>query len=239
MASGKQGVRLISGGPINGVRTIAGLLAAWGIEKIIGALPALSGQTFPLANDAVVVALVALAAVVVRYGFETLATHLYPGRLAAVAPAKIPFSKPPQRLASTALKTAIFIFVAYAYLGNVWELWVGTVLFVVPAVMVIYENSLPNVPRLASYIPKGILKTVVMLIVAKLAADLLIAVVGSPAKLVSLGIVFLAIPGLILSLLSNFGRDGKAWEMTWVTRTLGIGVLIVGVLLVLNVVSIA
>jgi hypothetical protein len=212
---------------------VAGLLSAWAIDKILGALPALGGQVYPVAKSAGVVALVALGAVVGRYGIETMATHLYPARLAASAPNKIPFSKPPQRLASTALKTLIFVFVAFAYLGNVWELWVGAALFILPAVVAIYENSLPNLPRLARVIPKGVVKVVLMLLVSKLAAEALISAVGSPTKLISLGIVFLALPGVILSLLGNFGREGTEWGINWTFRILGVLVVVAGLWLVL------
>jgi hypothetical protein len=216
---------------------LASLFAAWGIDKIVGSLPALSGVVFPLVHHAFALSMVALGVIVGRYGLETLSSYLYPGRLALVAPAKVPFSSPKQRLFSLALKTAIFVFVAYAYLGSVWELWVGTALFVVPAVVGIYENSLPNLPRLARIVPSGVVKTVLMLVVGKLAAGALIAIVGDPSKLVSLGIVYLALPGVALSLFSNFAREGKPWEQNWFTRLAGIAITVFGVLLVLGQIS--
>jgi hypothetical protein len=109
---------------------------------------------------------------------------------------------------------------------------------VIPAVAAIYENSLPNMPRLARVIPKGVVKVVVMLVVSKLAADALIAVVGEPAKLVSLGIVYLALPGVALSLLGNVGREGEEWQATWTTRLAGALLVGIGILLVLGIISV-
>jgi hypothetical protein len=108
---------------------------------------------------------------------------------------------------------------------------------VLPAVIAIYENHLPNVAPLVRVLPSGVLKVVTMLVVGKLCSELLTAHVD-PGRAVALGFVLLALPGVLLSLLGNVGRDGKEWETTWPTRVFGTGVVAFGVLLVLGVVTI-
>ena len=131
------------------------------------------------------------------------------------------------------VKTALFAWVAIAYVGGVWQLWVGTALFVVPAIC---ENSLLNLPR---WLPQKLIKVVIMLVVAKLAAAVLLHSEGDPAGMISDELVDLAIPGVILSVLANFGREGEPWRLTWTWRILGAALIAVGIMIVLGVIAIA
>jgi hypothetical protein len=218
---------------------VATLIGMWALTKTVGALPALSGLTLPISDDADRLALAAGAALVVRWFLETLAAHAYPGRLAAVQPPSIGRPAPRQQLAATAFNTVLFVFFAQAYLGDVWQLWAGTALFVVPSVLGVFQGKLPNLPRLVRWLPGGVIKVVVMFFVGKWAAMLLAGALDDPARMIPMGFVLLGLPGLVLSLLGFFGRDGATWTPSWWTRIGGIGVVVLGVLLVQGVVVLA
>jgi hypothetical protein len=53
---------------------------------------------------------------------------------------------------------------------------------------------------------------------------------GDSDNILLYAFVFLSIPGITLGALDWFGRDGKKWESTPLSRTLGVLVLIVGIL---------
>jgi hypothetical protein len=217
---------------------VASLIATWAVTKMIGALPALSGLALPIADSALTVALCAGGAIVLRYVLETVATYHYPLRLASVAPPKIGFPSIRQQLVSALGKTALFVFIAIAYLGNIWPLWVGAALFLIPSVIAAYQAKLPNVPRLVKLIPGGVIKIVLMLCIGKLLAGWLASSIHNPQDFIDLAFVVLSIPSLLLGFAGFFGRDGKKWELNWPIRIGGVFVVIVGVLLVLGVVSI-
>jgi hypothetical protein len=218
---------------------IAALIGTWAVTKMAGALPALSGLDLPIAGSALTIALCAGVAIVVRYVLETLATYLYPLRLAAVAPPRIGFPSPLQQIASAVLKTVLFVFVAIAYLGNVWPLWVGAALFLIPSIITAFQVKLPNVPRLVKLIPGGVVKIVLMLCIGKLLGGWLASTIHNPQDLMGQAFVILSIPSLILGFVGFFGRDGDHWRLNWPFRIGGTVVLAVGVLLVLGIIRIS
>jgi hypothetical protein len=217
---------------------VASLLATWAVTKMIGALPALSGIVLPIADSALTVALFAGGAIALRYVVETIATYQYPLRLAAVAPAKIGFPSVRQQVVSAVLKTALFVFIAIAYLGNIWPLWVGAALFLIPSIVAAFQAKLPNVPRLVKLIPGGVIKIVLMLCIGKLLGGWLASAIHNPQDLIDQAFVILAIPSLLLGFAGFFGRDGDKWQLNWPIRVGGIVVVIIGVLLVVGVLRI-
>jgi hypothetical protein len=217
---------------------VASLIATWAVTKMIGALPALSGLTLPIADSAFTVALFAGGAIVLRYVLETVATYHYPLRLASVAPQKIGFPSIQQQLVSAVFKTALFVFIAIAYLGNIWPLWVGAALFLIPSVVAAFQAKLPNVPRLVKLIPGGVIKVVLMLCVGKLLGGWLASTIHNPQDFIDQAFVVLSIPSLLLGFAGFFGRDGNKWELNWPIRIGGIVVVVLGVLLVFGVVRI-
>jgi hypothetical protein len=175
--------------------------------------------------------------VVIRYGLETLGAHFFPQRLAAVTHPPVPMPSITQQSASLIVKTAIFTLAAVAYLGNVWELYVGAALFVIPSVAGMLQGRFPNWQRVARYVPSGITKVLFSLFVGKLAAWALLRQLSNPSQMVTLGFVWLAIPGLILSFLSFFARDpDKKLRVNWAWRGVGACELAFGVALVLGII---
>ena len=217
---------------------IVSLIVGWAAKKLVGALPGLAALDYPIAERSGTIALVALAAMALRMGLETIAMWLYPQRLEAVTPEKLPKPDTVHKLIVLGLQTCMFVFVAYAFLGSVWELWAGAALFAVPQLISLQKDRLPNVAWLTRLLPGGILKTTLMMIVGTLFAGLVSSRIEDPARFISIGFVVLGFPGLVLTFMSFFGRDGKKWEMNWLYRIGGIAVLAVGVSLAEKIITI-
>jgi len=100
---------------------IGSLVGAWTVHQILQALPGLVGRQLPIAAHAEAAAYCVLAALVVRLGAETIASHLYPRRLDVSEPTGVPEPGALQRLAASALRTAMFVFFAYIVAGTGWQ----------------------------------------------------------------------------------------------------------------------
>jgi hypothetical protein len=214
---------------------IASLIGAWAVQKIVLALPGLAGVRLPVAEHANVVALCVLAALVVRLAFETIASHLYPRRLDAAEAGELPEPGTLQRLAASALRTALFVFFARIAVGATWQLWLGAALFVTPQILAVFEERFPNSPRLFRALPKGLLELVLMLFVATAVGALLLSTMNERSEtFIANSFVLLSLPGFLLSLLSLFGREGGERRIGWGKRVAGSAILVAGTLLVLG-----
>jgi len=207
---------------------LATLIGAWALSAIIKATSAIAGAQFPIVDSTNQIVAMFAAAMVGRYLLESTAAHYYPQRLAAVAPPKLGFPSPRQQVISAALRTALYLFFAYVYIGLNWYLAIGVVLFFVPSVIAAYQMKLPNLAGVVRWLPKGLIKTVVMLIIGGAAAALLKWLVPDPAQFVQVAFVALGLPGLALGILGFFAREGETFEMNWLYRFLGIPLLAFG-----------
>jgi hypothetical protein len=216
---------------------IASLIGAWAVQKIVGGLSGLAGYALPIAGYANVAAIAVLFALVARMIAESLAANLYPQRLSAVHPAKIPRSGARQRIGATVVRTAVFVFVAAVVVGPSWQLWVGATLFVVPQLLCIFENRFRNIASLYRVLPRGLLKLVLMLFVARVFGGLVLSAIHNNRDAIADAFVMLAIPGVVLSLLDLFGREGDQPPMGWWHRVAGCVILAAGLLLVAGVIG--
>ncbi len=213
--------------------TIAALVAAWTAQKIVGSWLGLSGRDLPIVAHANTVALAVLAGIALRFAAETGAAVLYPERLQAVEPDELPAPPASQLLLGIAVRTAIFVFVALAFLGNCWELWAGAAVFMLPPLLEIRPGLLPNHARLRRVLPGGVTKTVAMLFVGQWYFVLFKEHV-SAGHLLPYGFVLLSLPGLTLALLELVARDGSRNDDTGAHQLAGLALVVVGVLFVLG-----
>jgi hypothetical protein len=205
------------------------------VQQIVLALPGLAGRQLAIADHASAAALCVLAALVVRLCLETIAAHLYPARVGVAAPRELPEPGRVQRLGATALRAVLFVFLGNTVVGEHWQLWVGAALFVIPQILSVFGDALPNSPALFRALPKGIVEIVLMLLVGTAVGALLIATMNENAStFLANSFILLMLPGFVLSLIGLFGRDGDESELGWGKRIAGIPILIVGILLALG-----
>jgi hypothetical protein len=214
---------------------IASLVGAWTVYQILRALPGLAGMELSIAGHADTAAFCVLAALVVRLAAETVAAHLYPRRLDIAEPLEVPPPGTVQRLAAAALRMAIFVFFGYIVAGTSWQLWLGAALFVAPQILGAFQERLPNSAALFRARPRGLLRIVLMLVVATAIAALLLHTMNEHSKtFLADSFVILALPGFLLALMPVFGRDGERQQMGWGKRIAGIAILAAGLVLVLS-----
>jgi len=220
---------------------IGPLLVAFAVRSMISGLSALAGLSLPIANSADLIAILAFCFVALRYSLEESATKNYPMRLLMVETNEMRYQIKGQHFVSIILRTFLFAFVAYPFMGNVWQLYVGAFLFIFPAILSTVAKNLPKMPALYQILPVGIPKFVFMLIIGTLYGSWVSGLIDG-AQAARMGFVLLSIPGFIFSLATLFvaepGPETVRWYMRdklkWFYRVGAIVLVLLGTYLVLK-----
>jgi len=208
------------------------LFGAFAVQGMVSALPGLSGYELPIAESANIVALVALVGLLLRITLEEVAARGFPQRISTIALTGLPQPSLAQRAIAAGIRTALFAFIAVAFLGNVWQLWAGCAIFATSQVLELAQSNLPNSPRLYQALPVGLFRLVLVLLVSLGVSAVTSLVFAEQATRAQMSFVFLMLPGLLLTALGVVGRaprdgDGR-WYLAPIWRT---WYRIVGVLL--------
>ena len=213
---------------------IASTVSAWLAVTIVQSWPGLSGVDIPVGDFVWSVAATALAALVLRLVLESLVKVGYPKRREWCDPGELPASSTAQQVAGVAVALALFLFVASAFLGGTWQLWVAALIIFLPALLGFFEDFFPNSERLHRWLPAGIAAVVFVLIIEEIAVGAIGRLLaGSPDELAT-GFVLMAGLATAIAVVEIFGREGDEPELTWTRRILGIGVFALGVWLVVR-----
>lgn len=211
------------------------LFGAWVAGSMYSALPGLTGFNSPSAGYVNHVRLVVLVALTIRFVLENFAVAVTPVRLKALTCESLPEPTLLQQISSAIVRTGVYMFFAVVFIGNNWALWLGGVLYLMPKLVSLGVDKLPDMRTVHRYLPRGIFKVVLMLFVAKWWGGLVAAQIDNPADMIKFGFVLLGIPGLALGAVGWFARSSRPWSSTIVTKLLGLMLLVVGVLVVLNI----
>jgi hypothetical protein len=185
-------------------------LAGWTMSSVISTLPALAKLTMPAANHVTDFALAASAAMFIRIVLEEVSSRFYPARLNYINPTNVADPSPLQKYIALTIRLGLFIFVSAALMGNTWQTWVGSFLFILPTLLGWYSDRLPNFPRLWAFLPAGIPGLALSLVIASTTTAIVGGVLGANPELAQWSFVLLPIPLLLLSILGLFGRHGQS-----------------------------
>jgi hypothetical protein len=106
-------------------------------------------------------------------------------------------------------------------------------MYLLPKLVSMVDDKLPNSEVLHRYMPRGILQITFMMFVARWWGQLLTSNIDDTEKLLAFSFAFLGLPGFISTVLGWFGRSSsREWEQNWFTRLAGLALLIVGFLIV-------
>ncbi len=218
------------------------LLGAWVTFNIAEALPGLGGSAFPIADNAGVLAVVVLVGLILKILVEDAAARWFPERMDSITPIEPDEAPRSQRVVSALLRAGTFAFISAAFVGNVWQLWVASLLFLVPALCEIIADRFPNSARLWQALPEGVPLVGFMLIVGWAVSAALVTSLGDSPEYAQTMFVILAVPGFLLALLGMIGRDPDEGDTRWYQRPRmtglyrigGVAVLIATAYLALN-----
>ena len=208
------------------------LLTFWVITKMVAAMNGLARLELPITEYGTELAFIAAGLLLIRVALEDIAVEHYPMRLRAL---HVEIKKPSQtqKIRSLVFKIFVFFIMAAPFVGSKLNLILGTLLFAIPQITSLSLED--NLPKKKLYLPKGVFKTVVMIFVMALAANLIEGAFSSPEAFLKWSFVVMALPGFILHYLDAIT---DAPETDWKTTENGrkiyrIGGVVIFVLMVL------
>jgi hypothetical protein len=208
------------------------LFGAWAAGGMFGSLPGLTGHKPDFAGRGDLIQGIALALLVVRFGLEYLARHSTSARFKSIHANELAEPSVMQKVLSICGRSGVFAFVAVVFIGNNWALWVGTALYGVPKFIDLITDNFPNFARLHRFLPRGIFKVVVIMLIARWWGTVVANSVTDPNQMIKVGFVLLGLPGLVAGIAGWFGREGGDWKSTKLSRVMGAVLLIIGFLMV-------
>ena len=208
------------------------LLTFWVITKMVAAMNGLARLELPITEYGTELALLAAGLLLFRIWLEDIAVEHYPMRLRAL---HVEIKKPSQtqKIRSLVFKIFVFFIMAAPFVGSLLNLVLGTILFAIPQITALSLED--NLPKKKLYLPKGVFKTVVMIFVMALAANVIEGAFSTPAAFLKWSFVVMALPGFILHYLDAITDTPETdWKTTENGRKIyRIGGVIIFVLMVL------
>jgi hypothetical protein len=210
-------------------------IGGWVTATMISTLPALAGSTLAVANHVGEFGIAVAIAITARVLLEEFVARMFPARLDTLHPTDVDETDPAQKWISVAFRLSVFIFVTAALMGNVWQVWVGSALFILPTIIGFYSHKFRNYPWIWRILPTGIPGLAFALIVASVTTSVVGILFGTSPDLALWSFALLPIPMLGLSILGMLGREGNEGELRlirrpgfkWVYRLGGIVMLLV------------
>lgn len=197
------------------------VLIAWAGTSMLLALNGLSGLQL-VDHDIIGPMRWAIAvALVARLAVEDLAAHGFPARLEAVRPREWPLRSLPVQLGSVALRVGVFVLVTAPFTGVGAITLVAAAMIAVPMLLRTAQDRLANVPWLFRYFPRGMASRLLTMVVAIYLAAWLLGPGGTSDHTPAM-YNWLLLPGIIVGVVSAFGRDGRHWPDTWSKRSAGL-----------------
>jgi hypothetical protein len=187
---------------------IAPLMAGWSVMTMVSVMPAISGLTLNVANHVTDFGIAIAIAAVFRVLLEEGAARYFPARLNKINPTEVPDSPLIQKASALLVRYGIWVVLSGAIVGFGWQAFVGSALFLLPAVIGWYQDRFPNVPWLWRVLPTGVPGLAFTILVASGTSILLATWLGATPAFAELSFVLLPLPLLVLSILSMFGREG-------------------------------
>jgi len=211
---------------------LVALFGAWAAGTMFSTLPSLTTYKPAHSDRVTAVETLVLVVLVTRWILENGSRVLVPNLLRIVEVEEFAEPSRVQRMVSNVLRTALFVFVAVVYIGNNWALWIGAAMFLAPKIINEFADRLPNIALLHRFVPRNLLRVVLMLFVALWWGGLVNDHIGDSANVMLYAFVLMGIPGHVLGVADWFGRESKGWPSTLLSKILGVVTLVVGFLLV-------
>jgi hypothetical protein len=209
------------------------LFGALAAGSMFSSLPGLTGFRPEFAGKVAHIQLVAMIVLAARFVLENASVKLTPARFREMTDLALRDASRSQQIFSSLIRTAAYVFVAEVFIGNNWALWLGGVLYLAPKLVELVVDKFPNVESLHRWMPRGILKVTVMMLLARIWGVALTNAISEPAQLIMFSFVFMGVPGLVTTVLGWFGRSSsRPWPQTWFTRIAGLIILIIAILMV-------
>jgi hypothetical protein len=195
------------------------------------ALNGLSGLVVFGPSDITHLRVLILSMIALRLVGEDLAISYYPERTKAAHSSTFVAPRPSIAWSSVAFKAAVYLLALFPYFGISPTSLALVALVSIPNCLKVLEEKLPNATFLHKWLPRGLTNFLATLIFGALSAKWILGPNPTP-ELKQSKMLLLLIPGVTLSVLAAFGREGGDWPNVQLRRGLGVVVWLVALGLV-------
>jgi hypothetical protein len=194
---------------------IGPLTATWCASGFAYGQNALTRRQLPIAERYALVSVIVFVALVVRYLCETALPHLYPVRLAETDCGEPEWPSTLQRSASLAMRTALYIVVAFAFFPMSWQVLLATaaMAFGVFGYWEGFTSRIRNNEKVYRYMPTGLPLAVLILFGTERAAKWMAAHNADPNRRLLDTFAYVGIPVILSTVLAAVGREGTRPEL--------------------------
>ena len=186
------------------------VLTYWVITKMVGAMSGLARLELPINNYGTKLGIYAASLLVLRFVFEEAISRLYPVRLETL---HVEIKEPDiyQKIISLEFKIFFFVMLARPFVGYNLQLLLGAMIFAIPTITgFALEDGLP---KKKLYLPKGALKTIVMIFFMAFISKVIEGAFANPETFLKWNFVVMALPGLALHYLDAItDSPGSQWR---------------------------
>jgi hypothetical protein len=198
---------------------VGSLITGWAVRCMVIGLDGFAHLKLPLGNHATSLGIIASCAIAIRYmieGYVNQKNHYY---LAYLSPRSLNEHNPNFRLIGWFVKGLLFLFFAVSFLGVTWQLWVGLTYLILPSLIKVIKEKLPNSSALFQILPVGIPALVFMTLLGRFYSTYIHSLNLDPASASRTMFVLAPIPGFVIGLLKFFGREPKPGDKRWYMRS--------------------
>jgi hypothetical protein len=162
---------------------------------MVAAMNGLAHLQLPITSHGTQLGIIAAVLLVARLTLEDISVEHYPMRLRELH-VEIKPRTYNEKIRSLIYKVIVFQGMAVPFVESALHLALGSLLFVIPQLSALgLEDKLP---KKKLYLPKGVLKTVVMIFVMAFAANLIEGAFSTPEAFLKWSFVVMALPGFFL-----------------------------------------
>ncbi|MFL6062868.1 MAG: hypothetical protein ACJ72E_16690 [Marmoricola sp.] len=213
---------------------ITALLCGWVAQKIAQTMDLFAGAHTGVPAHADRIGLIAVAAIAARVLVSNLVDVWWPERLRQTEIQEdLPEPSTFAILAGIAVRTAVFGFLGWAFIGGCWQWWGGVLLFALPDLLLVVRDWFGVENRLRVPLPSGVTQLFVVVVGCILLIALLVS--GASSQQTALRYGFLA-AGVIPAVLGGANvfraekkeREGSTWDLQLAGAGIVVTLLVLG-----------
>jgi hypothetical protein len=197
------------------------IFVAFATASMAKALNGLSGLTILSDANLSAIRWIVVGMIIIRLLGEDAALHFYPERSKAVQPAKLSSPHLQFNIGALVFKFVLYLVVMDPYFGLSGRTITAAILLAIPGVLKLREDSFPNSPFLHRWLPRGLTSFLFMMVLGSFLSFHLLGL-DPTTSTVDSTFLWLLVPGVVISVIDLFGREGDDWNNVWVKRGLGV-----------------
>lgn len=212
---------------------ITALLCGWVAQKIAQTMDLFAGDRTGVPAHANQIGLIAVGAIAARVLVSNLVDVWWPERLRQTEIQEdLPDPTTSAILIGIVVRTAVFGFLGWAFIGSCWQWWAGVILFAVPDLLLVVRDWFGVRRRVRFPLPAGVTQLFVVVVGCILLIALLVSGAGSEQTALRYG--FLA-AGVVPALLGGANvfrepkdRNGSTWDLQLAGAGIVVTLLVLG-----------